>query len=141
MDADTMQEKTCQSAFVVPGDPPSAVRRCEGRPNHVGVFHGGDGVAWGPNAALDNRPAEPLLIKTSQLLGLIRQQYVEMADAAARFRELIDLHRLRDGKCRQCGTYTLCPTAVVLGIEGVDEATLDAIVAGEPAQRPGEERS
>lgn len=127
-----MTAPTCPSTFILPGDPPDAVHHCNGNPNHSGNFHGADGIIWGDLAAREEHPAEPILIKTSQLWSIIEGQQADMVDASERLRLLIDLHRLRDGKCTQCGTTGYCPSAAILGIDGADDATLDRIIAGNP---------
>ncbi len=99
--------ETCPSTFIVPGE--RRVRRCVGRRNHDGVMHAGDGAAWGDAAAADNHPAEPLVVRTSQLSEVTRI-YAEVVRAVA------VLHENSDGTCDQCGGRWPCATAVVLGL-------------------------
>lgn len=69
---DGIRHAPCRSEFVAPGQSErAALHICRGRVGHEGMHS--DGVAaWGDGAALDNHPAEALLIRVSELVSALR---------------------------------------------------------------------
>lgn len=99
----------CASTFVSPGDNVSKIRRCEGNFNHDGMHgsteHGSS--AWGDGAAYDHHPGEPLVIRTSELIGLLRTLQAQVADRDATIARLtaeLAEARRKPSPCSDCNT-------------------------------------
>lgn len=126
----------CPSRFVVP-DGDGRVLRCTGTPGHPGWMHGCPGVAWADGAALDQHPAEAVMVRLSVYRRALDRMRADVVDAALRLRVLIDLHANRGDRCAECARTWPCESAKVLGLVGLPPAVLTAVLApirpGNPA--------